>query len=183
MSKPKIRILDIAAFVLTVLATIVQFAGFFLPNWWSYKSDTTEAKLEYGMLFSTECSPAGECKENTAVVIEGGKEWLFLTRIFEAFGVILCLIAFIVHIVFLPTRKYAVRAASIYTLGAAGLFALAGAFLFVAKYSDLGSQLATGKEGSPGPAFGICILAGVLSLVAAVVTGVATVKKGDDYYD
>lgn len=47
-------------------------------------------------------------------------EWLFLTRIFEAFGVILCLIALIVHIVFLPTRKYAVRAASIYTLGAAG---------------------------------------------------------------
>ena len=47
-------------------------------------------------------------------------EWLFMTRIFELFGVILCLVATTVQICFLPTRNIKIRSVAIYALGAAG---------------------------------------------------------------
>ena len=135
------------------------------------------------MIKSTRCDINGNCLDKTAIVIEGGKEWLFLTRIFETFGIILTLVAAIVHVVYLPTRNYTVRSAAIYTLGAAGLFILSGSFLFIAMYNDLGTNLPINAKGTAGPGFGICIVSGILTLVASVVTGVATVKKGDDYYE
>lgn len=183
MSKPAIRAIDIVSFILTIVTIGVQCGGFFYPVWWSYESKTTQQKLKFGMIFSKECTSNGQCEDKAAVVIEGGKEWLFLTRVFEAFGVLLCLIAVVVQIIFLPTRKYSVRSSAIYTLGAAGLFIWAGAFLFVAKYTDLESGLPTGSEGTLAPGFGLCIAAGIFAFAAAIVTGVATVKKGDDYYD
>ena len=63
------------------------------------------------------------------------------------------------------------------------MFILSGSFLFIAMYNDLGSNLPTNAKGTAGPGFGICIVSGILTLVASVVTGVATVKKGDDYYE
>lgn len=182
MAKPKIRLLDIAALLLTLVATIVQLAGFFIPNWWSYELSVSKDKEEVGMIKSTKCDAIG-CTDKTAIVIEGGKEWLFITRIFEAFGVFLCLVAVVVHLIYLPTRNFTVRSAAIYTLGAAGLFILAGSFTFVALYKSLGTNLPVNNKGSAGPGFGLCIVAGVLTLVASAVTGVATVKKGDDYYE
>lgn len=73
MSKPKLRILDIAAFVLTILATVVHLAGFFIPNWWTYQSATSGEKEEVGMIKSTRCDINGNCLDKTAIVIEGGK--------------------------------------------------------------------------------------------------------------
>ncbi|XP_069132791.1 uncharacterized protein [Argopecten irradians] len=125
------------------------------------------------MFQTVECLP--KCEVKSLVTIEGDYEWLFISRIFEVFACFLCILALFLHVLYLPVRKEGVRSVAIYLLGAAGLFALGGAFVFAALYDSLANDLATGTHSANFP-FGINILAGFIHILASALTAVATVK-------
>ncbi|OWF51965.1 uncharacterized protein LOC110448452 [Mizuhopecten yessoensis] len=169
-------VLDIVALAVTVVSVALQYLSFFYPEWWSYKhvsSALVERTKTVGMYQTVECLP--KCETKLLVNIEGDYEWLFISRIFEVFACFLCILALFMHVLYLPIRKEGVRSVAIYLLGAAGLFALGGSFVFAALYDSLGDGLAAGTHSASFP-FGINILAGFLHILASALTAVATVK-------
>ncbi|XP_033751844.1 uncharacterized protein LOC117335773 [Pecten maximus] len=168
--------LDIVALVVTAVSVTLQYLAFFYPDWWSYRhvSSTSVVRTKtVGMYQTVECLP--KCEIKSLVNIEGDYEWLFISRIFEVFACFLCIVALFLHLLYLPVRKEGVRSSAIYLLGAAGLFALGGAFVFAALYDSLSNDLAPGTASANFP-FGINILTGFLHILASALTAVATVK-------
>ncbi|CAC5416583.1 unnamed protein product [Mytilus coruscus] len=179
--KPKIRHVDLVALGLTIMATIVQIVGFGIPNWWTFEYFDGRT-LVIGILKSDGCDKFKRC-DKTFIDVDNGTEWLFMTRIFELFGVILCLLSTIVHIAFLPTRNFNVRSVAIYALAAASIFILAGSIIFAVMHTKLVTTVNENKgQQTTGPGFGLCIFSGLLAMAAAIVTGAVTVRKGEDYY-
>ncbi|KAK6189678.1 hypothetical protein SNE40_001681 [Patella caerulea] len=167
----EIRPFSIAAFILTVLAFIFVVLGFFLPHWWSINSvDTTRS---YGLWIVSDCY-YGDCVIRSATEIQGGKEFLFVCKVFETFGALLTVLALILHVIYIPVRKPMIRSISIYCLGATGLFLLLAIIIFGAKHQALGEE---GQHVSIGASFYISLLGGVLSGVASLLTAKASVEK------
>ncbi|KAK3101890.1 hypothetical protein FSP39_007083 [Pinctada imbricata] len=123
-----------------------------------------------------------QCTPKTAIDIEGGSEWLFITRIFEVFGCMLVLLALLLHVIYLPVRADNARTPAIYILGAAGLFILAGSFVFIAMNGNLAVPTRQSEQ-SLGFPVGLCILAGIVAIAASVLTAVATAKKATQIDD
>ena len=80
MVKKELTILDVAALVLTILATIVHILGCFIPNWYTYESFSGE-QFVIGIIKSTGCDRFKRCGRNI-VNIDGGKGMTSFQRVF-----------------------------------------------------------------------------------------------------
>lgn len=61
-----------------------------------------------------------------------------------------------------------------------GLFILGGAIVFVALHEELATNLKSDLQ-TLGFPWGICILAGIVTVAASIVTAVATIKKANQW--
>ncbi|KAK3603185.1 hypothetical protein CHS0354_036107 [Potamilus streckersoni] len=158
--------LDIAVLVLTILGCLIQFLAFFYPKWWQ------EGNSYVGMLMESRCD-SEICVDKNALKMEGGQEWLFVSRLFEAFGVVFGLAGLMFAILLVSLKKKIFHTLLIYIHGAAALFIFLGDFIFLGCHKSLGVEQ---KKGSLNFPVGLCIVAGILCVAAAVVTGIALVK-------
>lgn len=158
--------MDIAVLVLTVFGCLLQCLAFFYPEWW------LEGNSYVGMLMESRCD-SDICVKKNALKMEGGQEWLFVSRLFEAFGVTFGLVGLLFAILLVSLKKKIFHTILIYIHGAAALFIFLGDFIFLGCHKSLGLEQ---KKGSLSFPVGICIVAGIVYVAAAVVTGIALVK-------
>ncbi|XP_061175319.1 uncharacterized protein LOC133184311 [Saccostrea echinata] len=179
MERKRLKTWDYIALVLVIFAFLLQVAGYFIPTWWSYNDPSARHTIVVSMLGSVENEAEVE-RTKTVIEIEGGREWLFISRAFGAFGILLNFLSFIFHLLYMCIRYDCNRSASIYLLGASSLFILGGAIVFVALYKELATNLKPDLQ-TLGFPWGICILAGIVTIAASIVTAVATVKKANQW--
>lgn len=168
--KFKLIIWDWFSLVLTVVALVLHFAGFFIKQWWVNSNAVGTSHV--GMMSMRICEIA--CVNKTVLDIEAGREWIFAVRVFEVFGIIFLLIGLLLAILMVTIRRRAIHTALTYVHGAAGVFILVGVFIFLGFHSKMDVKLES--EGSLRAPFGLCLVAGLVAIGAAVVTGVALGK-------
>ncbi|XP_046580726.1 uncharacterized protein LOC124288184 [Haliotis rubra] len=169
----------IAAFVLTLVATVLVDLAMFLPYWWRVTS-ARGTYINYGLWTKSQCGEDGSCVLSVTYEIEGGKEFLFISKIFMTFAVVLTQVALILHIIYVPIRKVVVRSIAIYCLGAAGLFVLLAFTIFLGKHQVLVER---SKEFAVGWSICPAVLGCVISLVASGLTALASIKKAKRHED
>lgn len=72
MERKRLKAWDFAAFVLVLLAFLLQVAGYFIPTWWTYNDPQAQHKIVVSMLGSTENEAQVE-RTKTVIEIEGGR--------------------------------------------------------------------------------------------------------------
>nr|XP_022293827.1 uncharacterized protein LOC111104267 [Crassostrea virginica] len=179
MERKRLKVWDYVALVIVIFAFILQVAGYFLPTWWSYNDPAAKHTVVVSMIGSNENDPQGE-KIKTVIEIEGGMEWLFISRTFGAFGILLNSLSLIFHLLYMCLRYDCNRSASIYLMGASSLFILGGAIVFVSLHKELATNLKPDLQ-TLGFPWVICVLAGIVTIAASIVTAVATIKKANQW--
>ncbi|XP_062578029.1 uncharacterized protein LOC134262291 [Saccostrea cucullata] len=179
MERKRLKPWDYIALVIVIFAFLLQVAGYFIPTWWSYNDPSARHTIVVSMLGSVE-NEADVERTKTVIEIEGGREWLFISRAFGAFGILLNFLSLIFHLLYMCIRYDCNRSASIYLLGASSLFILGGAIVFVALHKELTTNLKPDLQ-TLGFPWGICILAGIVTIAASIVTAVATIKKANQW--
>ncbi|XP_041366618.1 uncharacterized protein LOC121381394 [Gigantopelta aegis] len=170
--------LGISAFITTLVATVLIVVAFILPQWWVITTRGGRT-TSYGLWTLTYCTDDG-CHLEATSQIEGGKEFLFISKVFETLAVGLSLVGLILHTVYIPWRKVVVRSLAIYCLGAAGLFVMLAVFIYIGKFQSLGEQNRSLKVGA---SFAISLVGGVVCLVASALTAIASVRKASRHED
>lgn len=170
MERFKLIVLDWISLVLTIVAAAFHFAGFFIKEWWINTNDVGTSHV--GMMSLTVCEIT--CVNKSVLDIEEGNEWIFAVRVFEVFGIIFLLIALILAVLMITLRRKAIHTALTYIHGVACVFIMIGVFIFLGFHSKLDVVLES--EGSLRAPFGMCLVAGLVAIAAAVVTGVALGK-------
>lgn len=166
----KLIIWDWISLVLTIISVVLQLAAFFIKEWWVNSNDVGTSHV--GMMSFRICEIM--CVNKTVLDLEEGKEWIFAVRVFEVFGIIFLVIAIILAILMVTLRRRAVHTALTYIHGAAGVFILLGFFIFAGFHSSMDEKLES--EGSLRAPFGMCLVAGLVAIAAAIVTGFALGK-------
>jgi hypothetical protein len=72
MERKRLKTWDFAAFVLVLLAFLIQVAGYFIPTWWSYDYPEAQHTIVVSMLGSNEVEAQVE-RSKTVIEIEGGR--------------------------------------------------------------------------------------------------------------
>lgn len=168
--KFKLIILDWISLLLTVLAVVLQVAGFSIKEWWVNSNDVGTSHV--GMWSLKMCEVT--CVDKGVLDLEEGNEWIFTVRLFEVFGLIFLLIAGLLAILMVTLRRKAIHTALTYVHGAAAVFIILGVLIFLGFHSKLDEKLES--DGSLRAPFGMCLVAGLVSIAAAIVTGVALGK-------
>lgn len=179
MERKRLKLWDYVALAVVVFAFSLQVLGYFLPTWWSYDDPAARHTVVVSMLGSSENENGAE-NIKTVIEIEGGREWLFISRAFGAFGILLNFLSLIFHLLYMCIRYDCNRSASIYLLGASSLFILGGSIVFVALHKELATNLKPDLQSLEFPWI-ICILAGIVTIAASIVTAVATIKKANQW--
>ncbi|KAL8597589.1 hypothetical protein ACOMHN_001520 [Nucella lapillus] len=173
----KIKPISIVAFIFALIALLLVLLGFSLPRWFVLLRSGGEIQHWHGLWHQRRCSPRGCGEISTYTRIEGGKEFFFISKVFETLALLLVLLGFGTHLLYAFWRKPLVRQVAIYALCGAGLFGLLATLIFVAKYSNM--EEFKGQAVGLGVCFPLALVGAIVCLVASAFTAWATYKKAN----
>ncbi|KAK7099386.1 uncharacterized protein [Littorina saxatilis] len=171
----RIKPISIVAFLLTLVAVLLVWVGFWVPRWYVLLRSGGDIKHWYGLWHQQRCSSRGCGETSSFTRIEGGKEFFFISKVFYSLAAVLVLLAFGLHVLYALWRKARVRQVAIYMLCGAGLFGLLSMLIFVARYDQMVEY--KGQDVELGYSFTLSLLGSLFCLLASAFTAWASYKK------
>ncbi|XP_076471927.1 uncharacterized protein LOC143301494 [Babylonia areolata] len=174
----RIKPVSIVAFVLALVAALLVLLALWLPRWFVLLRSGGEIEHWHGLWHQIRCSPRGCGEISTYLRIEGGKEFFFISKVFESLAALLAiLLGFGTHLVYAFLRKPLIRQFAIYAFCGAGLFGLMASLIFVAKYDQMAEY--KGQTVQLGECFALSLVGAIICLAASAFTAWASYKKAN----
>lgn len=181
MPTERMNIFGCIAFILTCTAASLLTAGCIIPDWRITNQETERLTEKEGMLSKTTCINSICRTVYVLGKIDGGEEWFFICKVFALFAMCLCNMAALLQLFYFCFTKRMVRTPSMYMVGCAGVFILMCVFIFIAMYQTAQQQnIYTDVEIKLGYPVGLCMVAGVFAIAAAIMTAVSAIRAEKD---